>query len=78
MRKQLLKKLLCILGMLFITFPAWSAVPSTLLPNDGSWNPTPVTADDENPLLEVDLILAQGGGGGGQQGEECVSGQHEP
>ncbi len=52
MKKKILKKLVCVFGMLFLTFPAWSAVPSNLLPNDGSWNQAPAIADVENPLFE--------------------------
>jgi hypothetical protein len=63
MRRKLLKKLVCVFGMLFITFPAWSAVPSNLLPEDVSLISTPVIAD-----FEGDMILAKGGGGGGSQG----------
>ena len=51
MKRKLLKKLVCLFGMLFITFPAWSAVPSNLLPDDGSWNQAPAVADVENPVL---------------------------
>ncbi len=64
MKRKLLKKLVCVFGILFITFPAWSAVPSNLLPADGSWNQAPAIADVENPLFEGDMILAGSGGGG--------------
>ena len=63
MKKKILKKLLCVFGMLFLTFPAWSAVSSDLLPNDGGWNQAPAIADVENPPFEDDMILARGGGG---------------
>jgi hypothetical protein len=68
MKRKMLKKLVCVSGLLFMTFPAWSAVPSTLLPNDGNWNQAPVVADVENPMFEGDMILAKGGGGGGGGG----------
>jgi hypothetical protein len=65
MKRKVLKQLVCVLGIVFMTFPAWSAVPSNLLPDDGSLNQTPVTTD-----FEDDMILAKGGGGsgGGDQG----------
>ena len=63
MKKKMLKKLVCISGLLFMTFPAWSAVPSNLLPDGGNWNQAPVIADVENPLFEGDMILAKSGGG---------------
>ena len=74
MKRKLLKKLLCLFGMLFITFPAWSAVPSNLLPDDGSWNQAPAIADVENPLLEGDMILAGAGVGSGGEGGNSTGG----
>ena len=68
MKKKMLKKLVCVSGFLFMTFPAWSAVPSSLLPNDGNWNQAPAIADVENPLFQGDMILAKGGGSGGGGG----------
>ena len=65
MKKKMLKKMVCISGLLFMTFPAWSAVPSTLMPDDGNRHQAPVIADVENPLLQGDMILARGGGSGG-------------
>lgn len=64
MRKKLLMKLVCVFGMLFITLPAWSTVPSNLLPDDAGGNQAPAIADVEKPLHEADMILARGGGGG--------------
>ena len=63
MKRKVLKQLVCLFGMLFMTFPAWSAVPSNLLPDDGRCNLTPVIAD-----IEGDMILAKGGGGSGGGG----------
>ncbi len=65
MKRKMLKKFVYVSGILFMTFPAWSAVPSNLLPDDGNWNQAPVIADVENPLFEGDMILAKGGGGNG-------------
>ena len=45
MKRKMLKKLVCVSGLLFMTFPAWSAVPSNVFPTDGSWNQPSVTAD---------------------------------
>ncbi|MBW2657210.1 MAG: hypothetical protein JRC59_05840, partial [Deltaproteobacteria bacterium] len=64
MKRKLLKKLVCLFGMLFLTLPAWSAVPSNLLPDDSSWNQAPTVVNAENSLFEGDMIIAQGSGGG--------------
>ena len=64
MKRKTLKKMVCVSGLMFMTFPAWSAVPSNLLPSDGNWNQAPAIADVENPLFQGDMILARGGGGG--------------
>ncbi len=63
MKRKLLKIFVCLFGMLFLTFPAWSAVPSNLLPDDGGCNQAPVVADVENPLFEGDMVLSGSGGG---------------
>ena len=42
MKKKTLKKMVCVSGLLFMTFPAWSAVPSKLLPDDGTRHRAPV------------------------------------
>ena len=68
MKRKLLKKLVCLFGMLFLTLPAWSAVPSNLLPDDSSWNQAPTVVNAENSLFEGDMIIAQGGGNGGGNG----------
>jgi hypothetical protein len=68
MKRKIWKKLVCCSGLLFMTFPAWSAVPSNLLPGDGSWNQAPAVSDVENALFENGMILARGGGGGGGGG----------
>ena len=69
MKRKVLKQLVCVLGIVFMTFPAWSAVPSSLLPDDGSLNQTPLTDDFDDGMM----LAAQGGGGGqgggGQGGE---------
>ena len=44
MQKKLLKKLVCVSGLLFMAFPAWSAVPSNLFAVDGGWSESMVTA----------------------------------
>ncbi len=64
MKRKILKKLVCVSGLMFMTFPAWSAVPSNLLPDDGNWNQASATTDVDNPMFEGDMILAKGGGGG--------------
>jgi len=64
MKKKLLKQLVCLSGMLFITFPAWSAGPPSLLPSDCSGNQASRTANIENPLFAGGMILARGEGGG--------------
>ena len=64
MKRKVLKQLVCLFGMLFMTFPAWSAVPSNLMPDDGSLNQTPVISDLEGGMF----LAAKGGGGGGQGG----------
>ena len=69
MKRKILKQLVCILGMVFITFPAWSAVPSNQLPDDGSWNQAPAFTDVGNPLFAGDMVLAKGGGGNGGGGK---------
>ncbi len=54
MKRKLLKKLGCLFGMLFITFPAWSAVPSNLLPRRNRGRGRPVrgpTALARTPAL---------------------------
>ena len=66
MKRKLLKILVCLFGMLFLTFPAWSAVPS-MLPDDGGWNQAPAVADVENPLFEGDMVLSGSGGGSGRR-----------
>ena len=66
MKRKLLKILVCLFGMLFLTFPAWSAVPS-MLPGDGGWNQAPAVADVENPLFEGDMVLSGSGGGSGRR-----------
>ena len=75
MKRKLLKIFVCLFGILFLTFPAWSAVPSNLLPDDGSWNQAPVVADVENPLFEDDMVLAGRGGGSGAGGNGGFSGR---
>jgi len=65
MKRKVLKQLVCLFGMLFMTFPAWSAVPSNLMPDDGSLNQTPVISDLEGGMF---LAAKGGGGGGGGQG----------
>ncbi len=74
MKRKMLKKMVCVSGLLFMTFPAWSAVPSNLLPDDGNWNQAPAIADVENPLFQGDMILAKGGGGGGNRWMLAVHG----
>ena len=68
MKRKIWKKLFCCSGLLFMTFPAWSAVPSNQLPDDGSWNQAPAVSDVENAQFENGIILARGGGGGGAGG----------
>ena len=68
MKRKLLKQLVCILGMLFITFPAWSAVPSNLLPEDGSWSQTPVIDDFDGGMLLAKNNSSGGGDSGGHGG----------
>ena len=63
MKRKLLKIFVCLFGMLVLTFPAWSAVPSNLLPNNGGWNQASEVADFENPLFEGDMVLSGSGGG---------------
>jgi len=55
MQRKTLKKLVCVSGLLFMTFPAWSAVPSNLLPTDGSWIQSLVTADISSTMVEGDI-----------------------
>ncbi len=80
MKRKLLKILVCLFGMLFLTFPAWSAVPS-MLPDDGGWNQAPAVADVENPLFEGDMVLSgsggvyRRGGGAGAGGKGGFSGR---
>lgn len=74
MKRKLLKILVCLFGMLFLTFPAWSAVPS-MLPDDGGWNQAPAVADVENPLFEDDMVLSGSGGGAGAGGNGGFSGR---
>ena len=65
MKRKTLKKLVCVSGLLFMTFPAWSAVPSNMLLDDGTRNQAPAIADVENPQFEGNMILAKSGGGSG-------------
>jgi hypothetical protein len=74
MKIKILKKMVCVSGMLFIAIPVWSAVPSDLIPLDRTRDQAPVIADFGDHLLEGDLLLAKrggnrgGGGGGGGNG----------
>ena len=72
MKRSVLKQLGCVLGIVFMTIPAWSAVPTSLLPEDGSLQQTRVTAD-----FDTDMILAKGGksnSGSGSRGGNDASG----
>ena len=74
MKRKLMKKLVYVSGLLFMTFPAWSAVPSNLLTTHAGWNQSSVTADIASPLFEGGMILAKGGGGNGGGGSGAGSG----
>lgn len=68
MKRNILKKLVCVTGMLFIAIPAWSAVPSDLIPLDRTRDQAPVIADFGDHLFEGDMLLAKRGGNGGGGG----------
>ena len=68
MKRQRLKKLMCISGLLFITFPAWSAVPSNLLPASGNCTQLSASAGIDSTQFEAGMVLAKGGGGGAGAG----------
>ncbi len=68
MKRKILKKLVCVSGMLFIAIPAWSAVPSDLIPLDRTRDQAPVIADFGDHLFEGDMVLAKRGGNRGGNG----------
>lgn len=68
MKRNMFKKLVCDSGLLFMTFPAWSAVPSNLFPTDGGWCQSSVSAYIASKMIEDDVMLAKGSGGGGGAG----------
>ena len=68
MKRQMLKKFLCVSGLLYITFPAWCAVPSNLFPAGGNCTQPSVSADIASTQFEAGMILAKGPGGGGGAG----------
>jgi hypothetical protein len=72
MKRNVLKQLVCILGMVFMTFPAWSAVPAQLLPDNGNLNQTQLFDDFEGGMM---LAKSGNSGGGGGQGGNDGSGQ---
>ena len=66
MKRTLSKKMSCVLGMLFLAVPAWSAIPSDLTPSEAGLMPEQAITGSGNPLLEQsEMILAKGGGNGG-------------
>jgi hypothetical protein len=68
MKRKMLKKIVCVSGLMFMTFPAWSAVSSNPFVADGSLKNMSLIADSAAPRFEGAMILAKGPGGGGGAG----------
>ena len=68
MKAKLLNQFVCFSGILFMTFPAWSAVPATRLGDAGLNYQLPSETDEESLPYKNGMILAKGGGEGGNGG----------
>jgi len=68
MKSKLVNQLVCCSGILFMTFPAWSAVPSTWLEDTGHHYQLLSETDEINLLDKNTMMLAKGGNGGAGEG----------